>query len=147
MLIQTNNGTDVGKLLLKNYYQPSWAPSKSDIFMVYYNLKLQGEQKTQNRYFTDKYALSSNGKYMAIQEFVVTTKEQELDNQDTQLVIIDLRHQTQSIISRIENGYVTPMEFTTNTVLYTKHKVGQSSMQSHFELTLADIQNWESLYQ
>ncbi|WP_299455915.1 hypothetical protein [uncultured Microscilla sp.] len=141
--IQSPNGAKIGELVLQNYYQPTWSPSKADFFLVYYNLDLQGEKKTNNRYFTNKYVI--NESYLALQEFVVKASEKDLDNQNTQLVVIDLEHKQQSIISRIEHGYVTPVEFTSSAILYTKSKVGQGSMRSHFEATLTDIQNWEPI--
>jgi len=104
---------------------------------AYYKVELDGLTIT-NRTFGFEFKWHPDNKFLALQEWLTT---EERKGPITALTLVNLEDRTFARISTVEQGFITPLAFENNVIVYKKEFFG-SGKTVEFEIDLNSISNW-----
>ena len=105
----------------------------------YYRLTIDG-QKVAEQIFGQPYIWDAESKYLALQEWL-TTDEQK--GPLTALLVMDLRNRRIARVSQADKGFIEPIRFDGNKVIYKKVHLSQGRT-TEYEVDLKEVKNWSS---
>ncbi|MDO8965296.1 hypothetical protein [Algoriphagus sp.] len=105
----------------------------------YYILELNGKP-IKNRIFGFVNLWHPESKYLALQEWLTTDYQ---EGPITSLTIVDLKEMRISKISTIRKGFISPINFEEDVIIYEKaYSFGQ---KGEFEMDLRTVMNWKKI--
>lgn len=108
----------------------------------YFSLTVDGYALV-GRVFGDKALWSPDSRYLAVQEWLSTA---EADGPQTALLCLDLLERRQCRVAKAAGGFITPLRFSDNLLIYRKcyfRADGERSIE--YEIAFADLPRWEML--
>ena len=105
---------------------------------TYYKIKLDG-QLIENRIFGFEFKWHPNSTFLALQEWLTTDYQK---GPITTLTLIDLQKGKFARISTAEKGFIKPIEFTNNIIIFEKEYLANGKTEE-YEIELDEIKNWE----
>lgn len=105
---------------------------------TYYKIKLD-EQLIENRIFGFEFKWHPNSTFLALQEWLTTDFQK---GPITTLTLIDLQKGKFARISTAEKGFIKPIEFTNNIIIFEKEYLANGKTEE-YEIELDEIKNWE----
>ena len=105
-----------------------------------HQVKLDG-RIIKNKIFGNYHLWSSDNSYLALQEWL--TSENKI-GPNTSLFIIDVLMKRGSIISNASQGYIKPVKFEGDKIIYIKEYFDPSKV-IEYEFKLNDIKGWTKL--
>lgn len=105
----------------------------------YYKLEINGKT-IKNRIFGFVNLWHPESKYVALQEWLTTDYQ---EGPITSLTIVDLREMRIANISTLHKGFISPINFEDENIIYEKsYSAGQ---KGEFEIDLKTVLNWRKL--
>lgn len=105
----------------------------------YYKLELNGKT-IKNRIFGFVNLWHPDSKYLALQEWLTTDYQ---EGPITSLTVIDLEKMQTVCISTVYKGFITPIKFEEDVIIYEKdYSFGQ---KGEFEVDLRTVLYWEKI--
>ncbi|HNP20276.1 MAG TPA: hypothetical protein PKL31_17680 [Fulvivirga sp.] len=105
---------------------------------TYYKIQLDG-QIISNRIFGFEFKWHPDSKYLALQEWLTTDYQK---GPITTLTIIDLENGKFARVSKADKGFIKPLKFEGNLILFEKEYIG-TGKKGEYEIHLFDIYNIE----
>lgn len=105
---------------------------------TYYRIELDGV-RIRNRFFGFEFKWHPKAEYLALQEWLTTDYAK---GPITCLTLIDLRHKKIAQISKANSGYIRPIKFIENKIVFEKEYLSQGVIKE-FEIELNHITNWQ----
>ena len=93
------------------------------------------------RFFGNAWLWSPDSRYFAIQEWETI---QEGGGPQTHLLLIDVDTNRECVVSRAENGFIVPLKFENNKLIYQK-KYFVSRTTGEYEIEFLALNGWETL--
>ena len=106
---------------------------------TYYKLMLDREL-VKNRIFGFEFKWHPESKYLALQEWLTTDYQK---GPITALTLVDLKTRKFAKISKAEKGFIKPLKFENDLIIYEKEYFG-TDKKGEFEIVLDKIENWEN---
>ncbi|WP_181309096.1 hypothetical protein [Rufibacter sp. XAAS-G3-1] len=103
----------------------------------YYSVALNG-QTIIEKIFGRPYKWDSESKYLALQEWLTTDYQK---GPITALLVIDLKENKLAQLSIAEKGFIMPIRFDEDKVIYKK-EYSASGQIKEYELELKTVTNW-----
>ena len=108
----------------------------------YFTMELNGKAFT-NRFFGDVAVWSSESRYVAVQEWLSTSKA---DGPNTALLCIDTQMLKQCVVSVAKQGFIYPTHFEGHLLVYKKQFFdAQGERTIEYEIGFADLPRWEAI--
>ena len=108
----------------------------------YFTLALTGH-RIANRSFGDEAVWSGDSRYVAVQEWLSTSKA---TGPQTALLCIDTTERKQCRVSTASHGFIVPIAFDGARLIYKKRYVErQGERTAEYEIEFADLPRWEAL--
>ena len=104
----------------------------------YYKVELDGKL-IANRRFGFEFMWHPGNKYLALQEWLTTD---ERNGPFTTLTLVDLEKRNLARISEAEQGFIVPLGFRNNLIIFNKEYYG-TGKKVEFEINLDNVTNWE----
>lgn len=104
----------------------------------YYKLKLDGVL-VPNRIFGIEFKWHPGSEYLALQEWLTTNAT---EGPITTLTLVDLKQRKFARVARADKGFVKPLKFEDDSILFEKDYSGKKT--SH-EMSLLGIEDWEEV--
>lgn len=106
----------------------------------YYKIELDG-QLIPDRIFGFHFKWHPEAKYLALQEWLTTDYGK---GPLTVLTLIDLQNKKLARVSKTEKGFVIPLRFEKEFILFHKYFSGKE-VKKEYEINLNEIENWEEI--
>jgi hypothetical protein len=106
----------------------------------YFNLKID-DLNFGERVFGDAYLWSSDSVYFIIQEWLTTCY---CMGPRTALTLFDLPNRKECLISWADKGFIIPMSFDGNTLVYKKEYLDKGIVRE-FEIDFRYLSKWEEI--
>ena len=106
----------------------------------YYSLAID-KRILNGRYFGASYLWSPDSRYFAIQEWETISEGR---GPQTQLLLIDVETQRECAVSKAENGFIVPLKFEKNKLIYRKDYFAPRATQE-YEIEFLTLNRWENL--
>jgi len=104
----------------------------------YYKIELDGKL-ILDRYFGFEFKWHPNNKYLALQEWLTTD---ERKGPLTALTLVDLENRSLALTSKAEQGFIIPLEFRDNTIIFIKEYYGNHKKEE-CEINIDNINTWQ----
>ncbi len=105
---------------------------------TYYKVSLDG-QIISDRIFGFEFKWHPESKYIAFQEWLTVDYQK---GPITALTLVDLENRNIARISRADNGFITPIKFENDVIVFEKEYF-ETGKKVECEIKLSDIINWE----
>lgn len=106
----------------------------------YYSLVVENYRFLE-RIFGDACLWSPDSRYFAIQEWETI---QEAGGPQTHLLLIDVDTKRECVVSRAENGFIVPLKFKNNNLIYRKEYFVPPAA-GEYEIEFLALNGWETL--
>ena len=126
-------------------HEPTWAHPRADVYFAFYNLRLIDPPATRGRFFSGRYATTSSGDYVALEEYETDGTTSSLDRVDVRLVIVSTTRLEQVIASRQHHGGIRPVRFESDKIVYEKTRLDETGVVHHFDRCFINLQ-WSPLH-
>jgi len=103
----------------------------------YYSVAVNGH-RIKDKIFGRPYKWDSESKYLALQEWLTTDYQK---GPITALLIMDLKKNKISKLSIAEKGFIEPIMFDGDKVIYKK-ELSERGQSIEYEMDLKDVKNW-----
>ncbi|OAI57989.1 hypothetical protein AYO49_06215 [Verrucomicrobiaceae bacterium SCGC AG-212-N21] len=144
ILIRSLDRSGVGFLEYSGMHEPTWAHPRSEMYLFYFNLRLLGRPATRERFFTERYATTATGDYLAIEEYDTDGTPDSFDRVDVRLIIVSTARAEEAVASRQHHGSIRPVRIEADKVIYEKTRLDESGVIHHFDRPIIDLQ-WQPL--
>ncbi|HYW11112.1 MAG TPA: hypothetical protein VE871_04120, partial [Longimicrobium sp.] len=124
--------------------QPTWSHPRAEMYLFYFNLRLVSRSATRGRFFTEHYATTTDGDYLAIEEYDTDGTPDSFDRVDVRLIIVSTARAEEAVASRQGHGRIRPVKFEPEKIIYEKTRLDESGVIHHFHCSIADLQ-WRPL--
>lgn len=105
---------------------------------AYFRVKLDGKVIV-NKLFGDVFKWHPESKFLALQEWLTTDVRK---GPFTALFIIDLEQRKFARVSKAEQGFIVPVKFENNIIVFNKEYYGKGKT-IECEIDLSKIEDWE----
>jgi hypothetical protein len=108
---------------------------------AYFRIELDGKE-IKDKFFGDTCLWSDDSKYVALELWLNTS---EKDGPDTKLFIINTENLHFYCNPRAKNGFIKPIKFEKNIIVYKKIFYGNYAREEEFEVDLSSVSNWNKI--
>ena len=142
-LLRTQEGRPVGVLRLRHVFDPpKWSHPRAEYFVGAYDfIGLADQLRTRGRFFTGRFAASSDGRFVLLEELELDGSQESIDHHSSRLVIIDLQDANESVVGRIDEGHCFPTMVSADKVAYSKAHRTEPRVLHDYERSL-DSLDW-----
>ena len=106
----------------------------------YFNLKID-DWDFAERVFGDVYLWSGDSTLFAIQEWLTTSFQ---EGPQTALTLFDLSSQEECRVSGADKGFIVPLSFEDNVLIYKKEYLGTGIIRE-FEIDFRSLNRWKKI--
>jgi len=144
-IIRKPDGSGIAILHMREMNSPSWAHVRQDYWIPANDLTVLGaDERTDGRYFIDRYIASPDGNYMLIEEMDFDGTQNSVDRHSSRLVLIDTRNVAEAEVGHIDDGYCFPKRVDGDHVFYSKVRRTENGVHHEFEREIGGL-TWKQL--
>jgi hypothetical protein len=141
LFFKSPNGRFSARLDQPRSYQPQAGQRKADALHYYRTIWLT-DLRYSGRYFTGPALWSPDSRYFAAEEWQVTdTLEQASAQRNCRLVIFDMQHMLEAVVTVVEGGHIAPLQFEQDRLLCQKSGPASAAPQT-VEIEMRQVTGW-----